>query len=206
MSKDGKKYRIDHHLSKIEDQEKNQFKNRIIIGVTCIFFVIALISLLYPKQSNTHTASNEKSAISAVKAIPVNQNFNQPKKKIETAEKFADNINPKSKEENKSTTNKINKPANFPGGKMEMERFLKENVIYPQIALDRKISGKVNVKIKISPEGKILSKKIVKSLQEECDKEVLRAISSMPDWDPALKDGKNVTKSYIITVTFDLPK
>ncbi len=104
-----------------------------------------------------------------------------------------------------SNTRDIVISASFPGGPLKMEQFLKENVLYPEIALEQKIAGTVDVQIRVDEKGRIAKKKIVKGLGYGCDEAVLNAVSLMPTWIPSLKNGKPIARSYIITVTFDLP-
>src|SRR5690606_30279782 len=94
----------------------------------------------------------------------------------------------------------------FPGGREEVVKYLSENIACPQIAIDRKLSGKIIAIVTIDPDGKVVDVKI--KIEDgmpdcpECEEEVIRGICSMPDWIPAKQKGKT-TRSYVtIPVTF----
>lgn len=100
--------------------------------------------------------------------------------------------------------NKANQPAQFPGGSNAIAVYLKENIVYPDEAFEKKIEGKVLVQVTIDKEGRVNSPSIIEGLGFGCDEEVSRVLSSMPRWIPAQANKKPVTKSYILTVSFSL--
>jgi len=92
----------------------------------------------------------------------------------------------------------------FPGGREEVIKCLSENIAYPQIAIDRKLSGKIIAIVTIDPDGRVVDVKIENGMPDcpECEEEVIRGICSMPDWIPTKQKGKT-TRSYVtIPVTF----
>jgi len=95
-------------------------------------------------------------------------------------------------------------PAQFPGGSSAIATYLKENIIYPDEAFQKKIEGKVLVQVTIDKEGRVTKPSIVEGLGYGCDEEVSRVLSNMPKWIPAQANKKPVTKSYILTVSFSL--
>ncbi len=98
------------------------------------------------------------------------------------------------------------KAPSFPGGSRGLKKFIGKKIRYPMKAMDKKIEGTVNARIKINENGEITDAKIINGLGKECDQEVLRAIKEMPKWSPATLDGKAVDKYFIISVDFTLPK
>lgn len=94
----------------------------------------------------------------------------------------------------------------FPGGQAKMQAFLKQQVKYPRRAKDHGVQGRVNVRVYVKKDGSIANAEVVKGLGYGCDKEVLKAVSKMPKWEPATKNGEAVEKSYILSVAFTLPK
>ena len=70
----------------------------------------------------------------------------------------------------------------FPGGEKAMNRFIKQNLSYPEIAVKNKIEGVVHVNFIIDCYGKISDVKIVKGSNPYLDGEVISLISIMPSW------------------------
>jgi TonB family protein len=98
---------------------------------------------------------------------------------------------------------KVDKMPEFPGGQVALVKYLSKNIKYPANSKKNKIKGKVVVSFIIDKIGKVTQAKIVKSLNEECDKEALRVISEMPDWIPGEKDGKKVDVLFSLPINFD---
>lgn len=99
----------------------------------------------------------------------------------------------------------VGKMGEFPGGQMELMKFMQDNIKYPEAAFKKGIQGRVIVKFIITKNGKIESPKIVKGVDPELDAEAIRVVSSMPDWIPAENGGKPVASWFTIPVTFRLP-
>ncbi len=72
---------------------------------------------------------------------------------------------------------------NFPGGIKALAKYLKENLHYPDSAIKSKIEGKVYAGFIVDEKGKFSEIKIVKGLCLEIDKEVIRVVSEMPNWE-----------------------
>lgn len=94
--------------------------------------------------------------------------------------------------------------AQFLGGSEGVAQYLKENILYPDDAFDNKVEGKVLVQITIKEDGKVDNPIIIDGLGYGCDEEVIRIVSEMPNWQPAMVNQEPVKKSYILTVTFSL--
>ncbi|MBD5356232.1 MAG: M56 family metallopeptidase [Bacteroides sp.] len=98
----------------------------------------------------------------------------------------------------------VEKMAEFPGGQMELMKFLMNNVKYPENAFKNDIQGRVIVKFIIAKNGKIESPTIVKSVDPELDAEAIRVVKEMPDWIPATNDGKPVASWFNVPITFKI--
>ncbi|MFZ5551562.1 MAG: energy transducer TonB [Bacteroidota bacterium] len=98
--------------------------------------------------------------------------------------------------------------AEFEGGVDKMNDYLRQNINYPQWEKDNNIQGKVMVSFIVDENGKVQNPKILKSVygSKNFDTEVLRVINSMPDWTPAIHDGKNVKVRYALPVNFKVGK
>lgn len=94
----------------------------------------------------------------------------------------------------------------FPGGEEALIKYLKENVVYPKLAYNNKIEGRVEVDFIIERDGSISNVKIRRPLGYGCDEEAMRVIRNMPRWKPGMQDGKPVRVSYMIPLKFTLTK
>lgn len=92
----------------------------------------------------------------------------------------------------------------FPGGDVACMKWLSENVKYPAEAVEKGIKGKVIVQFVVTKDGKITDAEVARSVDPLLDAEALRAIRSMPDWEPAQRDGQNITVKYSLPITFSL--
>jgi len=120
------------------------------------------------------------------------ENFNGHGGKITESESLNDSI------PNKNDTTIYEFPdvmPQFPGGDMELFRFINENLNYPETTLDEHIVGTIYIKFVVEKEGSISNVEVVKSLSNALGKEYIRVIQSMPKWKPAEKNGV-IVRSY----------
>lgn len=92
----------------------------------------------------------------------------------------------------------------FPGGDVACMKWLSENVKYPAEAVEKGIKGKVIVQFIVTKDGKITDAEDARSVDPLLDAEALRAIRSMPDWEPAQRDGQNIAVKYSLPIAFSL--
>lgn len=97
------------------------------------------------------------------------------------------------------------KPAVFPGGMERLSEFLREETRYPQEALTKKLQGRVMCRLQIDDTGKIVNIELVKGVSPELDREALRVARALPDFEPAIFEGKKVKSVLVIPVTFRIP-
>lgn len=99
---------------------------------------------------------------------------------------------------------KVEKQAEFKGGQQALINYLRDNIKYPEKALEAGIQGRVMVRFVVTKEGKVRHAKVVKGADPLLDEESLRVISIMPDWIPAENGGKKVNSYYTLPITFRL--
>jgi len=92
----------------------------------------------------------------------------------------------------------------FPGGQVELSKWLSDNVKYPGEAVKKKITGNVIVNFIVGKDGKISNTKVEVSVDPLLDAEAVRVISRMPDWKPGSQSGKPVDVFMKIPVNFAL--
>jgi TonB family protein len=93
----------------------------------------------------------------------------------------------------------------FKGGYENMQKYLKQNIIYPPDAFRHGISGTVFVSFAICETGKVSNVKLLRGIGGGCDEEALRVVRLMPDWIPGRFNGKVVKVMFQIPVKFAIP-
>ena len=93
----------------------------------------------------------------------------------------------------------------FPGGEMEMRKFIAENVRYPEDAKADNAQGTAYVKFIVDKTGKVTEPSIVRGTDNESlDEEAIRVVSLMPDFKPGRQRGENVAVSFVVPIKFAL--
>ncbi len=90
----------------------------------------------------------------------------------------------------------------FPGGKAALAKFISKSIKYPEDALNAGKSGTVYVNIRINEKGEIEEAKVKKSVFPSLDKEALRVVKAMPNWNPGKQDGKPVSCDIDLPIEF----
>ena len=108
------------------------------------------------------------------------------------------------------TDNKVYESAEvmpeFPGGEVELLKFVAKSIKYPTEAQRRGAQGRVIVKFVVETNGSISNIHVVKGIDPLLDAEAIRVCTTMPTWAPARQEGKAVRCYYTIPVTFRLVK
>lgn len=93
----------------------------------------------------------------------------------------------------------------FPGGSNGLVKYLKKNFQYPQEALESGIEGVVTVQFTINGDGTISNVSTISpKLGGHLELEAIRLVRSMPNWKPALENGKGIPAQCNIPVEFSL--
>ncbi len=90
----------------------------------------------------------------------------------------------------------------FPGGDSALLNFILNNTVYPDVAKENGIQGKVFVKFIIDKNGDVTNVTIARGVDPVLDKEAIRVIKSLPKWIPGKQRGYPVNVSYIIPINF----
>lgn len=94
----------------------------------------------------------------------------------------------------------------FPGGDKAMIHFIQENIEYPMEAMNLGIQGIVRVNFVITPNGSVAEISVLNSIHPSLDAEAYRIISLLPNWIPAMCEGKPVPFLYEIPIKFQLTR
>ena len=92
----------------------------------------------------------------------------------------------------------------FPGGDIEMIRFLSANVVYPRKELENDIQGTVYIRFLVNGKGYPTNIEILKGVSPGIDKEALRVVRLLPRFKPGKQLGQPVSVYYGLPMVFKL--
>ena len=92
----------------------------------------------------------------------------------------------------------------FPGGDLELRKHIAQNVVYPEIAKENGIQGRVFVQFVVNQKGTIEQVKVIRGVDPALDREAVRVISKLPKWKPGSQRGKPVRVSFTVPINFQL--
>ena len=108
------------------------------------------------------------------------------------------------KDENPLKLRVVQQLPEFPGGMVEMMKWITRTLHYPYAAQKQKIEGRVLVTFIINRDGSIANIKVVKSVHPLLDNEAKRVVKLMPHWKPGIEDGKPCRTMFAIPIEFKL--
>jgi periplasmic protein TonB len=92
----------------------------------------------------------------------------------------------------------------YPGGEIKLIKYLRNEIKYPLLSMEKGIEGQVVVRFKIGKSGAVSNVEITNSVNNELDREAMRVVSNMPDWKPGIHDGEPVDVTYTLPIKFTL--
>jgi len=94
----------------------------------------------------------------------------------------------------------------FPGGELELRKYISRTVDYPEIAQENGIQGKVYVTFVVAKDGSTINVTIARGVDPSLNREALRVVNSLPKWKPGKQRGQFVNVSYTVPINFVLQK
>ncbi len=98
----------------------------------------------------------------------------------------------------------VQQMPSFPGGEINLFKFLKNNTNYPELSRQRGTQGKVIASFVVEKDGSISDIKILKGVDQYIDQESIKVIKAMPKWKPGKQMGKKVRVRQILPLKFTL--
>ena len=92
----------------------------------------------------------------------------------------------------------------FPGGTVEMMKFINSNIKYPPIAKENNIEGRAVIGFVVEKDGSISNIQIKRDIGGGCGAEAVRVVKMMPKWNAGKQRGKPVRVSFNLPVRFKL--
>jgi periplasmic protein TonB len=92
----------------------------------------------------------------------------------------------------------------FPGGDAARIKYLNDNIVYPQMARESGIQGRVFVTFVVERDGSVTDVQVLRGIGGGCDEEAVRVIRNMPKWIPGKQRGKPVRVQFNMPILFKL--
>jgi len=77
-------------------------------------------------------------------------------------------------------------------------------VVYPEIAKENGIQGRVFVQFIVNSKGEVANVMVARSIDSLLDREAVRVIQSLTGWTPGKQRGKAVCVSFTVPINFQL--
>lgn len=107
------------------------------------------------------------------------------------------------KNKNRVPKNQIKQPV-YPGGRKALDEYIRQNLQYPEGALENKIQGTVSVDYDIDIFGEVIAAKIKHGIGHGCDEEALRLVRSLK-FSKKRYQGMHVVFHQNLNIHFRLP-
>jgi len=98
----------------------------------------------------------------------------------------------------------VQEMPSFPGGNAALLKYISEQVVYPEDAIQNRIQGTVMLRFVVSSTGDVTRVEVTRSANPLLDEEALRVISALPRWKPGKQDGNPVPVWFSVPVIFVL--
>ena len=96
----------------------------------------------------------------------------------------------------------LSSPAEFYGGYFVLQKWLNENIHYPDKAWDDDIQERIVVSFEIDEKGNVKNAKIENGHNDILCKEALRVVRSMPKWKPAELFNEKIPYNFNLPINF----
>jgi protein TonB len=92
----------------------------------------------------------------------------------------------------------------FPGGDVELLKFIGKETIYPENAKKNGIQGRVIVRFCVTEKGDVTQVSIIQGVGPELDAEAMRVVKLLPAFTPGKQKGIAVPVWYTVPISFKL--
>lgn len=96
------------------------------------------------------------------------------------------------------------KPSFQGGDTNAFTKWVSQRLIYPEIAKNKGVQGRVTLKFIVDKQGKVTDVSVLHSVDPSLDKEAVRVVSMSPHWTPGKNKGKAISVMYVFPVIFNL--
>jgi len=96
------------------------------------------------------------------------------------------------------------KPTFNGGDANDFAKWVNSRLVYPEIAKDNGVEGRVVLQFTIGKDGRLQDVKVLNSPDESLAREAIRVVSSSPKWEPGRQRDRAVKVSYTFPVIYRL--
>ena len=96
------------------------------------------------------------------------------------------------------------KPQFQGGDANEFSKWVNSKLVYPEIAKENGVQGRVVLQFTVNPDGSVSNVKVLRGVDASLDKEAVRVVSSSPKWTPGKQRDRAVKVTYTFPVIFQL--
>ncbi len=96
------------------------------------------------------------------------------------------------------------KPSFNGGDANEFSKWVNSKLVYPEIARENGVQGRVTLQFTVNPDGSVSNVKVLRGVDSSLDKEAVRVVSSSPKWKPGKQRDRAVKVTYTFPVIFQL--
>jgi TonB family protein len=167
-------------------------------------------ALPYPSSISSHESA--RLSVATIKSVPniVSESKSIPPPATTSSasgelQKIpGDNIEETTAESIHETFVVVEEMPMFPGGDQKLLDYIAQNTVYPEVAKENNIQGKVIVHFCVTSEGGVSQASILKGVDPGLDKEAIRVVNSLPAFKPGRQGGKAVYVWFQVPITFKL--
>jgi len=95
-------------------------------------------------------------------------------------------------------------PSFMGGGPNEFTKWVNQRLVYPEIAKENGIQGRVTLQFTVEKDGSVTGVKVLRGVDSTLDKEAVRVVSMSPKWTPGRQRDRAVKVTYTFPVIFQL--
>ncbi len=95
----------------------------------------------------------------------------------------------------------ITRPASFKGGEEALRKYIESFTIK---SISKRREGKIYIDFIIDESGIISDVQVIQGVSRRIDAQAVELVEEMPDWIPAMKNGKFVSTAYRLPIYLDL--
>ena len=99
----------------------------------------------------------------------------------------------------------VEEKPKFKGGDAnEFSKWVNSNLVYPEIAKENGVQGRVTLQFTVNVDGSVTNVKVLRGVDSSLDKEAVRVVSNSPKWTPGKQRDRAVKVTYTFPVIFQL--
>jgi protein TonB len=98
----------------------------------------------------------------------------------------------------------VEEMPSYPGGDVELLKYIFAHIQYPEVAKENNIQGRVIVRFCVTAKGGVSQVSILKGVDPELDEEAMRVVRELPAFKPGKQGGKPVPVWYMVPITYTL--